>query len=212
MFDCMPVTGGFLVSLKTCINLYMSCILHAACYVNIHFLSLCDPVFNHFLNIIIWSCYKIFWMYFFTVTSSTRMLPYNFLTVWWISSLIGFMTDKVTRPGRPGGDWSPDSVKKPWLDRMLFETVCMSESIEEKILCEFSPGVFISGILVGVCRTLKILDRFIELILELKVRRRLKYAWRQNWRILHLLTHIIWLRWAYHYNKSDLKNRYYKTI
>ena len=52
----------------------------------------------------------------------------------------------------------------------------MSESMDEKILCEFSPGVFISGTLVGVCRTLKMLDRLIELILELKVRRRLKYA------------------------------------
>ena len=52
----------------------------------------------------------------------------------------------------------------------------MSESIEEKILCEFSAGVFINGILVGVCRTLKMLDRLIELILELNVRRRLKYA------------------------------------
>ena len=186
--------------------------IYNACNVNLHFLSLCDPVFNHFLNIVIWSCCKIFWRYLFTVTSGTRMLPYYFSTVRWISSLKGFMTDKVTRPGRPGGAWTPDSAKKPWLDRMLVETVCMSESIEEKILCEFSPGVFISGIRVGVCRTLKMLDRFIELILELKVLRRLKYAWRQTYQILNLLTHIIWLRWAYHYNKSDLKDRNYKTI
>ena len=59
---------------------------------------------------------------------------------------------------------------------MFVETVCMSESIEEKILCEFSPGVLMRGIFVGVCRTLKMLERLIELILELNVRRRLKYA------------------------------------
>ena len=71
---------------------------------------------------------------------------------------------------------SSGRVKKACLDKMFVETVCMSESIEEKILCEFSAGVFINGILVGVCRTLKMLDRLIELILELNVRRRLKYA------------------------------------
>ena len=120
----MPVTAGFLVSLKQAsfMRHLLWVILNDSFYnefnVNLHFLSFCYPVFNHFLNIIIWSCCKIFCV----VTSGTRMLTYNFLTVWWISSFMGVSTDRTdsympikrcleSRLWSPGLWKSPDLIK-----------------------------------------------------------------------------------------------------